>query len=190
MKADFVQERIGEHAVTIGVRDNERMDGPFLSRCMIPIITRQNSQSQLSISSFASLLTILRRLSDSEAIQADPHPPMPERPKVFIGSSNEQLPAARALQAGIADFCEPNLWSDTFEASLTTIENLERQVSDNQFAVMVLGPDDKVESRDVQLWAPRDNVLLEFGMFVGLAGLGASSSPPKAHSSSRATSPA
>ena len=167
MKADFVARHAKGHAVTIGVGDKEDLDGPFLTHCMIPIIARSPSQEYLTISSFASLLTILQRLSDSPAITQNM---ARDRPRVFIGSSTAQLPVAKALHTLLGEFCEPNLWPYTFDASLTAIEALEKQLMANEFAVMVLGPDDRVESRSTESWAPRDNLVLEFGMFMGKLG--------------------
>jgi len=91
------------------------------------------------------------------------------RPRLFIGSSSEALPTAEALRAGlVSPGVEIGLWSeDVFEASDTTIESLEAELSRCDFAVLVLSPDDQVLSRKTRRHAPRDNVIFELGMFMG-----------------------
>ncbi len=41
---------------------------------------------------------------------------------------------------------------------------------ESDFAVLVLGPDDRVISRGDDNLAPRDNVVLELGLFIGAVG--------------------
>jgi hypothetical protein len=52
----------------------------------------------------------------------------------------------------------------------TTVEALEVQMGQSSFAVFVATPDDNVTKRDRTKLAPRDNVVLEFGMFMGRLG--------------------
>ena len=59
------------------------------------------------------------------------------------------------------------LWTDgVFVASQFPIIALEKQVREADFAILVLGPDDKVLSRNERSDAPRDNVILELGLFI------------------------
>ncbi len=98
-------------------------------------------------------------------------PPNP-RPVLFLGSSSEGLPIARALQLGLKhdDFLV-RVWTDhVFGASHFPIESLEIQLSESDFALLVLGPDDRVESRGHESDAPRDNTVLELGLFIGSLG--------------------
>ena len=91
------------------------------------------------------------------------------RPVVFIGSSKESLHIAEAIKSNVADknisVC---LWTDgVFGASQFILTELERQVRESDFAVLVLGADDVVESRNEKSDAPRDNVIFELGLFMG-----------------------
>ncbi len=98
-------------------------------------------------------------------------PPNP-RPVLFVGSSSEALPIARALQLGLKhdDFLV-GVWTDqVFGASHFPIESLETQLTESDFALLVLGPDDRVESRGREADAPRDNTVLELGLFIGSLG--------------------
>ena len=91
------------------------------------------------------------------------------RPVVFIGSSKESLPIAEAIKSNLeAKDLIVQLWTDgVFGASQFILAELERQVQESDFAVLVLGADDIVESRDEISNAPRDNVIFELGLFMG-----------------------
>ena len=65
---------------------------------------------------------------------------------------------------------EAVMWMTLFEPGYMTIEALDQKSSDFDFAVFVLSADDVLESRGVKSPAPRDNLLLEFGLFVGRLG--------------------
>ena len=90
-------------------------------------------------------------------------------PVVFIGSSTESLEIARAIRSNFShDDFVVNLWTDrVFGPSRFPIVDLERQVQEADFAVLVLGADDIVESRNEKSYVPRDNVILELGLFIG-----------------------
>jgi predicted nucleotide-binding protein len=111
---------------------------------------------------------ISNRLRERNKYIRQPH----NVPVVFIGSSSEQLDVARELQVGLShDPCVVYVWTDgIFKASRVTIENLTRTVEASDFAVLVVSPDDLVESRGVEAYGPRDNVLLELGLFMGGIG--------------------
>ena len=91
------------------------------------------------------------------------------RPVLFVGSSKESLPIARMIQSNLAyDDFVVRLWTDgVFGASQFPIIELEKQIREADFAVLVLGPDDEVLSRDEKSAAPRDNVIFELGLFMG-----------------------
>jgi predicted nucleotide-binding protein len=93
-------------------------------------------------------------------------------PRVFIGSSSESLQVAHAIHAGLAHHpLDVNIWStDVFGPSRFPIQSLEEQAMNGDFAVLVLGPDDRVSSRSGKRLAPRDNVVLELGLFIGAFG--------------------
>ena len=91
------------------------------------------------------------------------------RPVVFIGSSKESLSIAEAIQSNLEhDDLIVRLWTDgVFGASQFVITELEKQVQEADFAVLVLGADDEVVSRNEKSDAPRDNVIFELGLFMG-----------------------
>ena len=92
------------------------------------------------------------------------------KPRVFIGSSSEGLPAARALETQLTDTCEVSLWKTVFLPSDTYIESLEKVLDTAEFAVLVVTPDDLRTMREQTDRVPRDNVVFELGMFMGRLG--------------------
>jgi len=94
------------------------------------------------------------------------------RPILFIGSSKESKPIAQTLIKGIDTTKVTVLpwYKDVFRPSRSTIEELENQLKIVDFAVLLFGPDDVITSRNKSMRGPRDNVLLEFGLFMGAIG--------------------
>jgi predicted nucleotide-binding protein len=93
-------------------------------------------------------------------------------PVLFLGSSRESLPIVKAIVSGLdTSRVIPTLWTeDVFRPSDIAIEDLEAQLPHTDFALLIFGPDDKIISRDIPFEGPRDNVLFEFGMFLGAIG--------------------
>lgn len=92
-----------------------------------------------------------------------------ELPALFIGCSTETLDIARGIQAGMKhDEVEIIIWTDkVFGPSSVPVDALLEVVRTSDFAAFVLGPDDKVMSRDKDYNAPRDNSIFELGLFMG-----------------------
>ena len=95
------------------------------------------------------------------------------KPKVFIGSSVEGVKIANAIQAQLDYFCEITVWKDgIFKLSQGTLESLEKTLNDMEYGIFVFSPDDILEIRKEQKLSIRDNVLFEFGLFMGKLGRG------------------
>ena len=93
------------------------------------------------------------------------------KPLVFVGSTTEMLPVARAVQSELQYDAQVILWNqDVFRPGKFTLEALEEQVPQSDFAVLVIGAEDVVVSRGKKASAPRDNVILEAGIFIGALG--------------------
>jgi hypothetical protein len=95
-------------------------------------------------------------------------------PIVFIASASEGLnvvaPAQTLLTKALDRVAEVRLWPRTFGLTRAYIESLERNLDLSDFAVVVLTPDDKTESRGSGQLSPRDNVIFELGLFFGRLG--------------------
>jgi hypothetical protein len=96
-----------------------------------------------------------------------------DKPSLFIGSSTEGLEFARAIRTLLARDADVTLWNEGFfKLGSTFIESLVNSLPRFDFAALVLTKDDLVESRNLQTFGPRDNVVFELGLFMG--GLGRS----------------
>lgn len=90
---------------------------------------------------------------------------------VFIGSSSEADAIARSFQAELqlVTRCQGQVWSQgLFQPGRYTMENLLSAARRADFAVLIVTPDDLVTSRDTTQPAPRDNVIFELGLFMGV----------------------
>ena len=108
---------------------------------------------------------LCERLRQRNRLVASTNP----RPVLFVGSSRESLPIAQAIRVDL-DYADVvvRLWTDgVFGASQFPIIELEKQIQEADFALLVLGPDDEVLSRNEKSDAPRDNVIFELGLFMG-----------------------
>jgi predicted nucleotide-binding protein len=97
----------------------------------------------------------------------------PHHLQVFIGSSTEGLKIARTLQAELeaATDCVVKRWdTDTFAPGSITLDELIARANSVDFAILVATGEDTVTSRGTQSAAVRDNIILEFGLFLGALG--------------------
>lgn len=108
------------------------------------------------------------RLNQREKFHLAPR----SRPVVFIGSTVEGLRVAREIEAAFKyDNITIKLWTNgVFEASSTPIESLTSMISECDFGVMLVTPDDKILSRGDEHKIPRDNVIFELGLLIGKIG--------------------
>ncbi len=113
-------------------------------------------------------LELADRLRERNRFHQNPN----DRPRLFIGCSVEALDVARGIQDGLHhDGVDVTVWSDgVFGASDVTMDRLVEEVQRSDFAIFVLSPDDQVVTRDATADVPRDNVILELGLFMGRLG--------------------
>lgn len=92
--------------------------------------------------------------------------------RVFIISSAEALPIARAVQNAFAhDPFVTVIWTDgVFRVANYTLQDLEAQIDNSDFAIAIAHADDLTESRGKDWPSPRDNVIFELGLFMGRLG--------------------
>lgn len=93
------------------------------------------------------------------------------KPRVFIGSSQKNLRVARLIAEGLEECARAQAWDEgVFGLNEGNLEALLQELEESDFAVFVLAPDDMTTSKDETKPSPRDNVLFECGLFMGVLG--------------------
>jgi hypothetical protein len=92
------------------------------------------------------------------------------KPRILIASSVEGKDVAEALQVNLDRETRPTVWHQAFPLSRNTIDTLLENSAKNDFAVFVFSADDLLAMRKHEYQAPRDNVVIEYGFFVGMRG--------------------
>lgn len=91
--------------------------------------------------------------------------------RIFIGSSSEGLYIATEVKAFFEKDYECYLWSDDiFKYNENFLETLMKEASLFDFGFMIFTKDDYTKSRQQVFETPRDNVVFEFGLFLGRLG--------------------
>jgi hypothetical protein len=96
------------------------------------------------------------------------------KPRLFIGSSTERLPVARALKERLTDYAEVTVWDQAAEFALgeSTLDGLIKVGAVYDFALLVFGQDDRSVIRGSEYLTVRDNVIFELGLLIGQMGRG------------------
>ena len=115
---------------------------------------------------------LAREMSDRLRHRVAKVPPRKPNARVFVASSSEALRIAKAIQTALSSSAmDVKIWTDgIFLAGMTNIEALEAELLRADFAVLILSADDEVISRGTASDAPRDNLILELGLFAGALG--------------------
>ncbi|USB33973.1 nucleotide-binding protein [Paenibacillus sp. YPG26] len=88
------------------------------------------------------------------------------RPSVFIGSSKEAIPIVNAVQEELEHYALVTPWHrGVFQPGRYTMEDLEAQLHESDFAVFIFHPDDVTTIRGKLYYTARDNTIFEMGLF-------------------------
>jgi predicted nucleotide-binding protein len=111
---------------------------------------------------------VARRLEQRNNLIRPPN----EKIRVFVISSVEALPVARAVENAFAyDPFATIVWANgVFRVTNYTLESLETELDRCDFAIAIAHPDDQTKVRDEDWPTPRDNVVFELGFFMGRLG--------------------
>jgi hypothetical protein len=95
------------------------------------------------------------------------------RPTVFVGSSTAGLNVARAVQQqlqGLRKVALVQIWNElsASQTSHVILDTLVSKLTTFDFGVLVFTPDDPTQMEGKEMFAPRDNVLVELGLCIGL----------------------
>lgn len=98
--------------------------------------------------------------------------PVHEKIRIFLISSVESLPIARAIHSALAyDPFDVIPWNEgVFRATQYTLKTLEDEVEKADFAVAIAHADDVIHYKENDWPTPRDNVIFELGLFMGRLG--------------------
>ncbi|MDH5718921.1 MAG: HAD-IA family hydrolase [Spirochaetia bacterium] len=92
--------------------------------------------------------------------------------KIFIGSSKESLPLARAVMEHLESDFEVTIWKDgAFEIAKYTMDSILKILDTFEFGIFIFAKDDMAKIRNKKYIIVRDNVLFEFGLFIGRSGM-------------------
>lgn len=95
-----------------------------------------------------------------------------KKPHVFIASSTEGLNIAKSIQENLDHQVFVTIWSQSFfELSKSSIDSLLSKIGDYDFSIFIFSSDDILTMRGKEKAAVRDNVIFEFGLFVGRLGI-------------------
>jgi molybdopterin converting factor small subunit len=92
---------------------------------------------------------------------------------IFIASTNEKASVAFRIKGILDDLKQfkTTTWKyGAFRSGDYPMEVLERQLEANDFAIVLLTPDDITLSRGQTSESPRDNIVFEIGLFMGALG--------------------
>jgi len=96
---------------------------------------------------------------------------MDRRPTIFIASSDEALPIARAVKEQFAKHTGVDIWNENiFTVNRNYLDTLLNRASYYEYFIAVFAPDDVVTRRKKLVQVTRDNVIFEFGLFLGRLG--------------------
>ena len=91
--------------------------------------------------------------------------------RIFIGSSKEGLDVAEYVKAQLNLKYECYLWTDDiFKFNENFLYTLLKEASLFDFGILIATKDDLATIRDKSFETPRDNVIFEFGLFIGRLG--------------------
>lgn len=91
--------------------------------------------------------------------------------RIFIGSSKEGLEVAEYIKNKLNSKYECYLWTDDiFKFNDSFLHTLLKEASLFDFGILVATKDDFSTIRDKSFDTPRDNVIFEFGLFIGRLG--------------------
>lgn len=94
------------------------------------------------------------------------------KPRIFIGSSTESLAVAERVKTFFSEDYDCYLWTDgIFKSNESFIDTLMKSASLFDFGIMIFAKDDETTVRGQAFESPRDNVVFEYGLFLGRVGV-------------------
>lgn len=97
---------------------------------------------------------------------------MEQKPRIFIGSSKDNVKYAHAVHQFINNtYAHSKLWETAVKPSEYTLPALIKTFDKCEYGIFIFSEDDIVKIREREYQTVRDNVLFEFGLFIGKQGI-------------------
>lgn len=94
------------------------------------------------------------------------------KPRIFIGSSSENIEIAEAISTNLSAISFPEVWDQCMSTlSQSTLTNLVDAIQNYDFAIFIFGAEDTTIIREDKFLTVRDNVIFETGLFMGKLGI-------------------
>jgi predicted nucleotide-binding protein with TIR-like domain/nucleotide-binding STING sensor domain-containing protein len=95
----------------------------------------------------------------------------PRRRNIFIVSSTEALPIAQAVKQHFDQDWDVDIWKENiFKLNRGYLETLLNRASYYDYCIAIFAADDEARIREEPVKVTRDNVIFEFGLFLGRIG--------------------
>ena len=93
------------------------------------------------------------------------------KPRIFLGSSAENLTTLEIISHELSAVGNCVKWTSAFEQNKSNLDSLFIQTRLSDFSILLAMKDDIVEKKGEKLNVSRDNVIFEFGLFLGSTGI-------------------
>lgn len=100
-----------------------------------------------------------------------------KKPRLFIGSSSEEIGTAEIVKKQLESDFDVTIWDDNlwdkavFKLNSNFLHDLLKAPLKFDYGILIGTPDDKVVVRDKEYLQARDNILFELGLFIGRLGI-------------------
>lgn len=93
------------------------------------------------------------------------------KPKIFIGCSVEGMSIAYSLQENLDYDAHITIWTQNiFHLTESALDSLLKALPDFDFGIFIFKPEDTIIFRNEEKTVVRDNIIFEFGLFLGKLG--------------------
>ena len=93
------------------------------------------------------------------------------KPRIFLGSSAENLSVLDAICNQLAEIGNCLKWTNAFAQNKSNLDSLITQTRLSDFSILLAMKDDIVTKKGDTYNVSRDNVIFEFGLFLGSTGI-------------------
>lgn len=93
------------------------------------------------------------------------------KPRIFIGSSADNLSILKIISASLSTIGNCIEWPDAFTQNKSNLDSLMIQTRLSDFSVLLAMKQDIMVKKGKSLIVARDNIIFEFGLFLGSTGI-------------------